>query len=43
MKRSNELVREAVAMLIAQGHVPVVSNGGKHIKLTWSPEQSFVG
>ena len=36
MKRRNELVREAVAILIAHGHAPAVSNGGKHIKLTWT-------
>jgi len=35
MRRPNELVREALATLVAHGHVPILSNGGKHIKLTW--------
>jgi hypothetical protein len=35
MSRHNELVREALKILAAHGHDGVVSNGGKHIKLTW--------
>jgi hypothetical protein len=36
MKRpNNDLVREAVEMLIAAGRTPVVSNGGKYAKVSW--------
>jgi hypothetical protein len=35
MKRPNELVREAVAIVVARGFTPTVSNGGKHYKLSW--------
>jgi hypothetical protein len=36
MKRpNNDLVRDAVEMLIAHGHSPSVSNGGRHPKIRW--------
>jgi hypothetical protein len=36
MKRpSNELVREAVATVVAYGFAPTVRNGGKHFKVSW--------
>jgi len=37
MKRpNNELVREAVKAVTAHGFVPIVRNGGKHVKLSWT-------
>jgi hypothetical protein len=37
MKRPrNELLREALEMITARGYAPVVRNGGKHLKVSWS-------
>jgi hypothetical protein len=33
--RPNELVRDAVDVLVAHGLTPAISNGGKHIKIAW--------
>jgi hypothetical protein len=33
--RPNELVRDAINMLVAHGVEPSISNGGKHIKIQW--------
>jgi len=33
--RANELVRDAVTMIGEHGFVPTVTNGGKHIKVSW--------
>jgi len=35
MRRPNELVREAVATVVAYGFVPTVRDGGKHFKVSW--------
>jgi hypothetical protein len=35
MTRADELIRDAVEMLAARGFIPIVSNGGKHIKVRW--------
>jgi hypothetical protein len=31
----NELVREAIAAVVARGFTPAVRNGGKHFKVSW--------
>jgi len=36
MNRAAELVRDAVSLLRDRGFVPTVSNGGKHVKLSWT-------
>jgi len=35
MTRPNPLVLEALDTLKARGFIPVVKNGGKHIKVSW--------
>jgi hypothetical protein len=36
MKRAEELLADALALLHAHGHTPRISeNGGKHIKVRW--------
>jgi hypothetical protein len=39
MTRATELVDDAVSLLRDHGFVPVVSNGGKHIRVTWRDER----
>jgi hypothetical protein len=34
-RRKNDLVREAVETLIAHGFTPIVSSGGKRLKISW--------
>jgi hypothetical protein len=44
-RRPNELVREAIDTLTSHGFTPAISNGSKHIKVTWvddSRRQVFV-
>ena len=33
--RARELVDDAVAILAAHGFTPIVTNGGKHLKIRW--------
>jgi hypothetical protein len=35
VKRTAELVHDAVTLLRGHGFVPTVSNGGKHLKVRW--------
>ena len=35
MNRATELVRDAVTLLRDRGFVPIVSNGGKHMRVRW--------
>jgi hypothetical protein len=35
MNRASELVRDAVTMLRDRGFTPIVSNGGRHLRVCW--------
>jgi hypothetical protein len=35
MNRATELVHDAVSLLRARGFVPIVSNGGRHLRIRW--------
>jgi hypothetical protein len=35
MNRAEELVRDAEVLLRRHGFAPTVSNGGKHLKISW--------
>jgi hypothetical protein len=35
MNRGAELVRDAVTMLRDHGFTPIVSNGGRHLRVCW--------
>jgi hypothetical protein len=33
--RTNDLVRDATELLATHGFTPIVTNGGKHLKIRW--------
>ena len=35
MNRADELVDDAVSLLKSRGFTPVVSNGGRHVRVRW--------
>ena len=35
MNRASELVHDAVTMLRDRGFIPIVSNGGRHLRVRW--------
>ena len=35
MNRTSELVHDAVTMLRDRGFIPIVSNGGRHLRVCW--------
>jgi hypothetical protein len=35
MNRAAELVHDAVVLLKSRGFVPIVSNGGRHLRIHW--------
>jgi hypothetical protein len=39
MNRARELVHDTVRLLRRHGFVPVVSNGGKHLRVRWFDNQ----
>jgi hypothetical protein len=35
MSRADELIHDAVSLLRDRGFVPIVSDGGKHVRVRW--------